>query len=133
MALGSISGRTEFLAHLRDLPMIGTITPRRDSRVSSRVRLWFGRGIGLVDAHLPGAARLVPGTSVWTRIVVSRLRQDPVRPMAVADRGLRLHPALAVADATGKCGSRAAAIDDVIALPRDGGWQGVLTGRSHTG
>ncbi|MBK9435414.1 MAG: VapC toxin family PIN domain ribonuclease [Actinobacteria bacterium] len=66
LALGSISGRTEFLAHLRDLPMIGTIT---HDEIMSFIegQALFGRGIGLVDAHLLGAARLVPGTSVWTK------------------------------------------------------------------
>lgn len=66
LALGSISGRTEFLAYLHDLPMIGTIS---HDEIMSFIegQTLFGRGIGLVDAHLLGAARIVPGTSVWTR------------------------------------------------------------------
>lgn len=66
LALGSISRRSEFLGYLHDLPVLKTIS-HNELLAFIEARGLAGRGIRLVDTHLLAAARIVPGTSVWTR------------------------------------------------------------------
>ena len=66
LALGSLARRSEVLALLGNL---STITRVDDDEVLvfiERQKLW-SRGLGLVDAHLLAAARVTPGTTLWTR------------------------------------------------------------------
>lgn len=63
---GSISGRTEFLSYLHDLPTLGAVSHHEFMAFIEGHEL-YGRGLSLVDGHLLAAALVVPGTSVWTR------------------------------------------------------------------
>ena len=83
LALGSVANRQTFIGVLRRMPQ---------AIVATHVEvMWLiedqglhGRGIGYVDAHLLASARLMPGTSVWTR---------DKRLSAVCDRlGLAFQP-----------------------------------------
>ena len=105
LALGSISGRTEFLAHLRDLPMIGTIT--HDEIMSFiEVRLCSDAASVLSMRISWERHASFPAPQCGPRIVVSHLRR---RTSVCAPNGRsRPRPATApalwpVADATGKC------------------------------
>jgi predicted nucleic acid-binding protein len=66
LALGSLSDRTDVLKYLGDLPSAPIVTPDEVLALVERRRLW-GRGIGVVDAHL--LASVVVGTDfvLWTR------------------------------------------------------------------
>ena len=66
LALGSISGRTDFLGYLNDLPSLGAVCHDEFMAFIEGHEL-YGRGLSLVDGHLLAAALVVPGTSVWTR------------------------------------------------------------------
>jgi predicted nucleic acid-binding protein len=66
LSLGNLSQRDVVLGSLAGLPMVMVAG---DAEVLSFVESakLYGLGIGYVDAHLLAAARLTPGTSVWTR------------------------------------------------------------------
>ena len=66
LALGSIANREEVLALLSRLRLVSTLTHQELLDFVNAGELW-GRGLSLVDAHLLGAARLVPGIKLWTR------------------------------------------------------------------
>ena len=66
LALGSLRDRAEVLGSLGRL---AGLPVARDQEVLTLVeanRLW-GRGLGLVDAHLLAALRLAAGNRLWTR------------------------------------------------------------------
>ena len=66
LALGSVRNRGELLRLLARLPRV---VVARDAEVLALIERagLFGRGIGYIDAHLLAAARLTPGTLLWTR------------------------------------------------------------------
>ncbi len=66
LALGSISGRTQFLGYLQDLPTLAAVS-QHEFLAFIEGHALSGRGIGLVGGHLLAATLVVPGTSVWTR------------------------------------------------------------------
>ena len=66
LALGSLARRDVVLDAMRGLPMAQSATPQEVEILIERESL-FGRGIGYVDTHLLAAARLQPGTAIWTR------------------------------------------------------------------
>ena len=66
LALGNLRQRDLVLDALRDLPQATVATDREILHFIDRNTL-FGLGIGYVDAHLLAAARLMAGTSLWTR------------------------------------------------------------------
>lgn len=65
LALGSISRRDEFIAALRRLRRLPSLSPEEFLGFVERERLW-GRGLGVIDVHLLGAAR-IDGATLWTR------------------------------------------------------------------
>jgi predicted nucleic acid-binding protein len=65
LALGNLRQRDAFLNDLRDLPQAIVAEDEEVLRLIDRQAL-FGRGIGYVDAHLLAAARLTPGSRLWT-------------------------------------------------------------------
>ena len=66
LALGNLRQRDLVLDALRDLPQATVATDREILHFIDRNTL-FGLGMGYVDAHLLAAARLMAGTSLWTR------------------------------------------------------------------
>jgi len=76
IALGFLRSRVTVLASLRKLPRA---TVARDAEVLALIDQaeLVGSGIGYVDAHLLAAARLTPGTQLWTRD--QRLHQAAMR------------------------------------------------------
>ncbi|HEX6605068.1 MAG TPA: PIN domain-containing protein [Sphingomicrobium sp.] len=66
LALGNLRERDTTLGALTSLPMA---MKADDSELLGFVEAAavFGRGIGLVDAHLLASARLTPGSALWTR------------------------------------------------------------------
>lgn len=66
LALGTLKNRRKIFASLRKLPLPMIAT---DNEVVSMVERHgiFGRGIGLVDAHLVAAVLLTPEAKLWTR------------------------------------------------------------------
>jgi predicted nucleic acid-binding protein len=66
LALGQLSGRSEILALLSNLPQAKVAT---EAEVMTLVetRLLFGLGIGYVDAHLLAATLLTTDAGLWTR------------------------------------------------------------------
>jgi predicted nucleic acid-binding protein len=66
LALGSLQNRSAVLGSLKDLRQACVAT---DDEVLQFIETnaIFGPGIGYVDAHLLAAARLAPGTQIWTR------------------------------------------------------------------
>ena len=66
LALGSISPREVLLDALSALPTSVEPTPAEVTHVIES-RTLFGRGIGLVDAHLLASALLTPDARLWTR------------------------------------------------------------------
>jgi hypothetical protein len=64
-AMGSFKRQDLLLKELMDLPP-AKVAEDAVLQFVSRYAL-FGSGVGYVDAHLLAAARLMPGTSVWTR------------------------------------------------------------------
>ena len=72
LALGSLRQRRNVLESLRDLPQATVASLDEVMMLIEREQL-YGLGIGFVDAHLLAAARLTPGTLLWTRD--RRLRQ----------------------------------------------------------
>ncbi len=76
LALGSLRQRRTVLESLRDLPQAIVASYDEVIMLIEREQL-YGLGIGFVDAHLLAAARLTPGTLLWTRD--RRLRQAATR------------------------------------------------------
>jgi predicted nucleic acid-binding protein len=66
LALGNLRRRDDILRVLRRLPQANSASHGEVLRFIDREAL-FGRGIGYVDAHLLAAARLTPGSRLWTR------------------------------------------------------------------
>lgn len=66
LALGNIHNREVLLGALADLP---SATVANDAEVLGLIEAasLYGRGIGLVDAHLIASVRLTPHTRLWTR------------------------------------------------------------------
>lgn len=65
LALGSLQQRTSILDALQNLPAATVAT---DAEVLGFIgtHALHGIGIGYVDAHLLAAAKLMPGTRLWT-------------------------------------------------------------------
>ena len=76
LALGSLRQRRTVLESLRDLHQASVASDDEVMMLIEREQL-YGLGIGFVDAHLLAAARLTPGTLLWTRD--RRLRQAAMR------------------------------------------------------
>lgn len=66
IALGHTRQRRVVLSSLRNLPTTRVATDNEVLGMIDANRL-FGTGLGYVDAHLIAAARLTPGSSIWTR------------------------------------------------------------------
>ena len=66
IALGALAQRDQTLRNLKRLPCVVVATDAEVWSLIESERL-FGIGVGYVDAHLLAAARLTPGTLVWTR------------------------------------------------------------------
>ncbi len=82
LALGSLRQRRTVLESLRDLPQ-ATVAGNDEVMMLIEREQLYGLGIGFVDAHLLAAARLTPGTLLWTRD--RRLRQAATRLGLSAD------------------------------------------------
>jgi predicted nucleic acid-binding protein len=66
LAMGSFKRRDLLVNELMDLPRAKVAEDDEVLQFVSRYAL-FGSGIGYIDAHLLAAARLMPGTLLWTR------------------------------------------------------------------
>ncbi|MEQ8193315.1 MAG: type II toxin-antitoxin system VapC family toxin [Rhodospirillales bacterium] len=66
IALGGLRQRDIVLDALENLPRAAVATDREVLGFIERHAL-AGSGIGYIDAHLLAAARLMPGTHLWTR------------------------------------------------------------------
>lgn len=66
LALGHLRQRRLVLAALTELPHAVVATDSEAMHLIEQEKL-FGSGIGYVDVHLLAAARLTPGTRLWTR------------------------------------------------------------------
>ncbi|MEX2449934.1 MAG: type II toxin-antitoxin system VapC family toxin [Rhodospirillales bacterium] len=66
IALGRLRQRDIVLDALQNLPRTAVATDREVLGFIERYAL-AGSGIGYIDAHLLAAARLMPGTLLWTR------------------------------------------------------------------
>lgn len=66
LALGCLKNRNTILDSLKDLPQAVVATDTEVMRFIDENTL-FGKGIGFIDAHLLAAARLTPGSRLWTR------------------------------------------------------------------
>ena len=78
LTLGNLRQRTQVLEALNRLPMATAATVAEVLNFIARQSL-FGRGIGYVDAHLLAAARLTPGSWLWTldkRLQVAAISLD---------------------------------------------------------
>lgn len=84
LALGRLSRRSEILSLLRNLPQATAATEAEVMNLIESQHL-FGRGIGLIDAHLLAATRLTTDAALWTR--------DKRLAGAAADLGIAYHPA----------------------------------------
>lgn len=78
LALGHLRQRRTILEALHDLPTANVATDAEVLLFIERHGL-TGLGIGYIDAHLLASARLMPGSSLWTRdkrlsAVAARLR-----------------------------------------------------------
>jgi len=65
VALGNLRRREAELAILLDLPRANIAADDEVRELIKEYRL-YGGGIGYVDAHLVAAARITPGTLIWT-------------------------------------------------------------------
>lgn len=65
VALGSLARRAEVLSALQNLPQ-ARVASTQEVLDFTDANALHGMGIGYVDAHLLAAARLTPGTSLWT-------------------------------------------------------------------
>ena len=84
LALGQLSGRSEILGLLRNLPQATTATEAEVMNLIESQHL-FGVGIGYVDAHLIAATLLTTDAGLWTR--------DKRLAAAADDLGISHHPA----------------------------------------
>ncbi len=66
LAMGSFKRRDLLVNELMDLPRAKVAEDDEVLQFVSRYAL-FGSGIGYIDVHLLAAARLMPGTLLWTR------------------------------------------------------------------
>jgi predicted nucleic acid-binding protein len=66
LALGSLQNRHTVLGALKELPRALLATDEEVLQFIETNAL-FGLDIGYIDAHLLAAARLAPGTKIWTR------------------------------------------------------------------
>lgn len=66
LALGNLGGRAQVLGLLAQLPSATVATHDEVMRLVEQNRL-YGRGLGLVDAHLLASTLLTPGARFWTR------------------------------------------------------------------
>lgn len=66
LALGNLKNRDVVLDALQSLPQPQIANDDEVMRMISGRRLW-GRGIGLVDAHLLAAVMITPDAVLWTR------------------------------------------------------------------
>jgi predicted nucleic acid-binding protein len=66
LSLGILKERDLVISALQYLPRVATATDEEVLRFIDACAL-PGAGIGYVDAHLLAAARLTPGTALWTR------------------------------------------------------------------
>jgi len=66
LALGSLRQRTRTLALLDQLPHV-VLAHTSEVRHMIETRRLYGRGLGLVDAHLIASAFLEPAVRLWTR------------------------------------------------------------------
>lgn len=65
LALGSLASRQQVLAHLSDLPGLASV--HHDELIAFiEGQTLYGRGIGVLDAHLLAAVRIAPGALLWT-------------------------------------------------------------------
>ncbi|MBI5331375.1 MAG: type II toxin-antitoxin system VapC family toxin [Betaproteobacteria bacterium] len=66
LALGHLKNRHDVLTNLCNLP---AATPATEKEMLGFIeaQALYGLGIGYIDAHLLAAARLTPGTTLWTR------------------------------------------------------------------
>jgi hypothetical protein len=76
LALGSLQNRNIVIDTLQNLLQANVAS---DAEVLQFIEshALFGTGIGYIDAHLLAAARLTPGTLIWTRD--KRLLSESVR------------------------------------------------------
>jgi predicted nucleic acid-binding protein len=65
IALGNFQQRDHIFWFLRRLPQAASASHAEVMHIIDREAL-FRRGIGYVDAHLLAAARLTPGSTLWT-------------------------------------------------------------------
>jgi len=82
LALGSLRQRRTVLESLRDLPQ-ATVASDDEVMMLIEQEQLYGLGIGFFAAHILAAARLTPGTLLWTRD--RRLRQAATRLGLSAD------------------------------------------------
>src|SRR5664279_2947824 len=66
LALGSLNNRNAVLGALQNIPQVPVATDNEVLHLIETNAL-YGIGIGYIDAHLLAAARLSPGTMLWTR------------------------------------------------------------------
>jgi predicted nucleic acid-binding protein len=66
LALGNLRNRVTILAALRELPVAPVASEDEVLHFIDSHAL-HGAGIGYIDAHLLAAARLMPGSALWTR------------------------------------------------------------------
>ena len=66
IALGSIRERTTVLTELNELPQAAAVPHSEVVAMVEWLKL-YSSGIGFVDAHLLGAARLISDGAIWTR------------------------------------------------------------------
>ncbi|MGA2339432.1 MAG: type II toxin-antitoxin system VapC family toxin [Terracidiphilus sp.] len=66
LGLGSLRQRAKTLAELDGLLEVKTAQLSKVRRMIEVQRL-YGKGIGLIDAHLVASCLITPGTQLWTR------------------------------------------------------------------
>lgn len=66
LALGTLRNRDAILSALQDLPLAPLATDEEVLRFIQQ-NVFYGMGIGYIDAHLLAAVRLAPRTALWTR------------------------------------------------------------------
>jgi predicted nucleic acid-binding protein len=76
LAMGSFKQRDILLEELRNLPKV-TVAYEHEVLGFISQKALFGLGIGYIDAHLLAAAKLTPGTFLWTRD--KRLRESATK------------------------------------------------------
>ncbi len=66
LALGSLRERAKTLALLEGLPRL-RVAQLEEVRQMIEARSLYGKGIGLIDAHLLASIFITPSTRLWTR------------------------------------------------------------------